>query len=107
MMPGCCLVKLQNYTFSISILNVTEEEKIIQVPQVILKDIDMEEHVTQKSVNAMQTRSKNTNIIFREERIQNSLRTEHLNQKEPKSLLELCREYNDVFHLEGNTLTHA
>ena len=33
------------------------------------------------------------------------MRTEHLNKEEKKTLLQLCEEYSDVFHLEGEPLT--
>ncbi|KAL6255509.1 hypothetical protein P5V15_013845 [Pogonomyrmex californicus] len=101
---GCCLVEPQNYTCPISISNITEEEKIVQVPQVTLEKIDIQEKITQKSVNAIQTKNRNIKLISREEQINKSLRTEHLNKEEQKSVLELCHEYNDVFHL-GDTLT--
>ncbi|KAL6256741.1 hypothetical protein P5V15_011675 [Pogonomyrmex californicus] len=102
---GCCLVEPRNYTCPISIINITEEEKIVQVPEVILEEINIQEKITQESVNAMQTKNKETKLISREEQINNSLRTEHLNEKERKSVLKLCHEYNDVFHLEGDTLS--
>jgi len=33
------------------------------------------------------------------------LKTEHLNQEEQESLLNLCRNFSDIFHLEGDKLT--
>lgn len=103
---GCCLVKPKDNTCPITIINVTEEEKIIQIPEVALEEVKIREHITQQSVNAVQINNK-IKSISREEQVGELIRTEHLNKEERKTLLELCREYNDVFHLEGETLTHT
>ncbi|KYQ47746.1 hypothetical protein ALC60_13222 [Trachymyrmex zeteki] len=41
----------------------------------------------------------------REERIKQLIQMAHLNQEEKEILLHVCDEYNDMFHLEGESLT--
>ena len=35
----------------------------------------------------------------------NNLRLDHLNKEERKTIIELCKEYSDVFYIEGEPLT--
>lgn len=37
--------------------------------------------------------------------IRNELRTDHLNEEEKELITDLCLEYEDIFYLEGDTLT--
>lgn len=38
-------------------------------------------------------------------RLREQLRTDHLNVEERVSLVKICEEYNDIFHLPGDMLT--
>jgi len=38
-------------------------------------------------------------------KLRNELRTDNLNSEERVSLIKICEEYNDVFHLPRNKLT--
>lgn len=38
-------------------------------------------------------------------KISNCLRTDHLNHEEKDSLIQICHEYNHIFHLESDTLS--
>jgi len=38
--------------------------------------------------------------------IENTLKLEHLNIEEKKNITEICTQYNDMFHLKGDPLTH-
>jgi hypothetical protein len=38
-------------------------------------------------------------------KLREELRTDHLNSEERVSLIKICEEYNDVFHLPGDKLT--
>jgi len=37
--------------------------------------------------------------------LREQLRIDHLNEEERVSLVKICEEYNDIFHLSGDTLT--
>jgi hypothetical protein len=56
----------------------------------------------------------NTVLIFsnslvedngRQSKLRDQIRTDHLNSEERVSLVKICEEYNDVFHLPGDRLT--
>jgi len=38
-------------------------------------------------------------------KLRDELRTDHLNNEERDSLVKICEEFNDIFHLSGDTLT--
>jgi hypothetical protein len=38
-------------------------------------------------------------------KLREELRTDHLNSKERVSLIKICEEYSDVFHLPGDKLS--
>jgi len=46
-------------------------------------------------------------LLSREERIKNLLRISHLNPEKKKALINTCTEFSDIFHLEGDPLTHT
>lgn len=86
-----------------SILNTTEKEVKIKNIEIYLDDISFSDNK-----NIMQI-SKNNNSVdsdsSRLSKITNLLRTDHLNQEEKSSLISICHEYNNIFHLEGDKLT--
>jgi hypothetical protein len=45
--------------------------------------------------------------ISRNEILNKTIRTEHLNNEERESVLRICHEFNRIFHLECDTLTHT
>ena len=44
-------------------------------------------------------------VTGRLSRFREQLRTDHLNDKERVSLVKICKEYHDIFHLSGDKLT--
>jgi len=44
-------------------------------------------------------------VAGRLSRLREQLRTDHLNDEERVSLVRICEEYHDIFHLSGDTLT--
>jgi hypothetical protein len=45
--------------------------------------------------------------ISRNEILNKTIRTEHLNNEGRESVLRICHEFNRIFHLECDTLTHT
>ena len=43
-------------------------------------------------------------VASRLSRLREQLRTDHLNDEERVSLVKICQEYNDIFHLSGDKL---
>lgn len=56
-------------------------------------------------VTRAETPCTDTPILSHSARIKDKLRMQHLNMKERKSLINICEEFNNVFHLEEKALT--
>lgn len=84
-----------------SIANTSEEEVTVNPPVVELSPLEViESNIAQ--VNAIGPHIEKSE---RYKLLQDSLRLEHLNTEEKKSLLELCKEYADTFYLPGDKLS--
>ncbi|PNF14896.1 hypothetical protein B7P43_G05140 [Cryptotermes secundus] len=90
-----------NGTCVTSIINSLETDVTIEPPVVVLEDIDNDE--CEKTVIIFTTQLAEDND--RLAKLRNELRTDHLNSEERVSLIKICEEYNDVFHLPGDKLT--
>ncbi|KAL4083068.1 hypothetical protein QTP88_028398 [Uroleucon formosanum] len=90
----------------VNIINISDEEKIIQ--PVSLSQIKYEVYREESVMHI--NHYKNENLINYPERIKQlkkELRTEHLNSEERDSIERVCIDFMDIFHLEGDKLTHT
>lgn len=96
------LVKVIKNKFAItSILNTTE--KSVKINKICLK---IEPIPCYNSTNIFHiSKTPNNTNSDRLDDITNSLRLDHLNKEERNSIIELCHNYNQIFHLEGDLLT--
>jgi len=53
-----------------------------------------------------QVNESGTLTLSPHKRIRKQIRIEHLN-KEEKKTEQICEDFNDIFHLEGDILTHT
>lgn len=84
------------------VVNGTENPVTLQPLQ--LEDVSCSEY--QESTTLVATHSqKETGDTNRLKRIKETLQTEHLNPEECNSLWKICREFTNIFHLSGDTLT--
>jgi hypothetical protein len=83
-----------------SLVNTLGEDVEIDPPYVDLQEIedDYENTVLMFSNSVVEVSSRLS-------KLRDELRTEHLNNEERISLIKICEEYNDVFHLTGDKLT--
>jgi len=83
-----------------SIVNTLGEDVIIDPPYVELEEAedDYDNTVFMFSNSVIDDSSRLS-------KLRNELRTDHLNGEERISLIKICEEYNDVFHLLGDKLT--
>ena len=82
-----------------SIINTTETDQTVELPRVVLEGLDKSESaltLTFSAVPGSHNRISN---------LRNQLRLDHLNSEERASLVTICEEYNDIFHLPGDKLT--
>lgn len=92
-----------------SIINTTESELKIKMPEVKLKNIEQNilKVLSLEAVEANGTVRVNQ-IDCRSERLEKlhlNLRTNHLNKEECETLIQDCEDFNHVFLLEGDKLT--
>jgi hypothetical protein len=78
----------------------TLEENVSLDPQVLLVAADDSE----EAVTLIHT-AVPVEVAGRLSRLREQLRTDHLNDEERVSLVKICKEYNDIFHFSGDTLT--
>ncbi|KMQ83001.1 hypothetical protein RF55_21213, partial [Lasius niger] len=71
------------------------------MPQVILEEIAQE---NTEEINTAQIKEKELDIP-RSEKVLQLLRTQHLNAEERKAIIEICKDFSDVLHLDGEPLT--
>ncbi|XP_077282383.1 uncharacterized protein LOC143908567 [Temnothorax americanus] len=98
---GNCLVMPENFLCPASILNMTEKTVEMLMPQVTLKELEQEEA---KEIEINQV-NKAEETMTRSEKVEKLIRTQHLNEEEKKTIMEICRDYSDVLHVEGEPLT--
>ncbi|KAG5314429.1 POL4 protein, partial [Pseudoatta argentina] len=79
-----CLVASNEYTCLISMLNTTGENVEIIMPLVTIEEL----WVTKKTYTLI-------------------IKDRHLNKEEKKTIEQICEDFNDIFHLEGDILTHT
>lgn len=79
-----------------SILNTLEKEVTIQESKLSLLPLPNESYIFE--INESHT-------VNRNDLLQKSLRTDHLNLEEEESLLKICYQFNKLFYLEGDKLT--
>lgn len=96
---GSTLTKVLNYKCLVSILNISNEPLTIAQPRVNVEPISANEY-TILDLN-------NVNYSDRYKRLKNIINLEGLNTEEADSLLEICKNFCDIFYLEGDKLSCA
>lgn len=94
------LTKEMNGKCITSIVNTREEDITLDLPQVLLETVDDSEEGMAQIHTAV-----HIEVAGRLSRLREQLRTNHLNEEERVSLVKICEEYHDIFHLSGDTLT--
>jgi len=93
------LTKAVNGVCITSIVNRTETDQTVELPCVVLEGLDEGESAL--TLTAVAGRDSDSGLSS----LRNQLRTDHLNSKERASIVTICEEYNDTFHLPGDKLT--
>ncbi|XP_070169655.1 uncharacterized protein [Polyergus mexicanus] len=98
---GNCLIEPTNYLCAVSIINTTDNTIEMLMPQVNIEEIKRGET---EEINIIRTLNKEE-VIPRSEKILRLLHTQHLNKEEKKTIMEICQDFSDVMHIEGEPLT--
>jgi hypothetical protein len=106
LMPGVylaeSLTKAMDGMCIISIVNTLEEDITLDLPQILLGEIDDNDESMPLIYTAVSVEDSG-----RLSRLREQPRTDHLNDEERVSLVKLCDEYNDIFHLPDDKLTYT
>lgn len=84
-----------------NVLNPGIKEGLVEGKEII-KGVYLSNAVTDSDSDCFKL---NTDRHSRLKQLREQLRTDHLNYEEKQSLLYLCEKYNEVFYLEGDTLS--
>ncbi|KAL4103382.1 hypothetical protein QTP88_018759 [Uroleucon formosanum] len=96
---GNIINTVQNGKVIISILNITEMPQNVSLNNLNKIRYDHEfEYNTQPIIN-------NDNKRKRINEIRKSIRSDHMDNEQRQSILEICEHYQDIFYLTGDTLT--
>ncbi|EFA04804.1 Retrovirus-related Pol polyprotein from transposon 412-like Protein [Tribolium castaneum] len=88
-----------------TILNTTNNR--IKVNQIAVKLRKIEEiDLTNDSTQILRV-NRNPDLSNRLKLLHENLRLNHLNKEEEESVKNVCNNYNDIFHLTGDDLTHT
>jgi hypothetical protein len=93
---GFANTEVHNNTSNRITLTLESPIKVINFPQ------SQQQHFDFFHIDSFLTKSK---TIEHCPDVQESIRTEHLNDEEKKTILSLCREFKDIFHNDNKTLT--
>ncbi|KAL4134764.1 hypothetical protein QTP88_006479 [Uroleucon formosanum] len=86
----------------ISMINPTEH--VVIVPDQDLISIKSEEFMESK-INAIRSNEETSANGSRLNKLNEEIHTEHLNKEEYDSLMTICKQFSDIFHLEGDKLS--
>jgi hypothetical protein len=82
-----------------SIINTTETDQTVELPCVVLEGLDKSESALILTLTA------DSGNDCRLLNLSNQLRLAHLSSEEKTSIVAICEEHNDIFHLPGDKLT--
>lgn len=97
------IVKVHNNKALTVCLNTTDKEVEINKLFVKLEPLANELREMNEIINV--NKINNDMERNRLSKLEQTLRTDHLNKEEKQSLVDLCKQYNHVFHLEGDKLS--
>lgn len=87
-----------------TVLNTTNQLVTLPNLSIVLQPIESLLSYDLHKINDHSTEQQKLHSNYRNEILVQSLRLDHLSQEEKESLLNICKEYNSIFHLEGDTL---
>lgn len=92
------LVKAVENSVTISLINTNEFSVEVDVAKFEFEKIDQYDifNLNNSWSDGISSRLKN---------LQSKLKLDHLNDEELNSILSICRDHNDIFHLDGDILT--
>ena len=103
LMCGNVIVTVQDQQIIIPVINSSEQSISISKPT--LEKLSYENFIEEKSCYLTRSELQTEGSSQRLSLLRESILTEHLNQEEMESILQICDGYSDIFHLDGDALT--
>jgi hypothetical protein len=98
--PGVYIASSLNRAVCVtSIINTTKTDQTVELPCVVLEGLDVSESALTLTL------TDESGNDCRLSNLRNQLRLDHLNSEERASIVAICEEHNDIFHLPGDKLT--
>lgn len=102
-----CIVSLKpNNRVNVTVLNTTESEIVIDNFEVRLTPFELPSSKCDDKPHELINQLSSLNIN-RSQKVLEQIRCSHLNSEEHKALMNCISRYTDIFHLEGEFLTHT
>jgi transposase InsO family protein len=99
------VTKVQNKRVLATLINPTEEAIRLKTPN--LKEL-IHEQFREALIHSVQVTDRQEEphaSSIRLKRLEEALRTDHLNSEERESLVAICQDYSDIFFLEGDRVS--
>lgn len=94
------LIMVKNNTSVISCINMNLVDSEIEIPKLTAYPINLKEVEIHHFDN-------DDELLNRTNKVSQLIRTGHMNTEEQKSIINICKDYKDVFFIEGDTFTFS
>lgn len=94
---GNAMIEINNGFSKIPILNINDTEINIYDLELDIDDFENYDMLFEENIN-LKNNDRKTQII-------NNIRVDHLNDQEKNSIINLCVQFQDIFHLKGDKLS--
>ena len=99
---GNILNVVKNQHILISVINPTETQQVIPIPELTELSYEIINEESIKNIRINKTTTIQNNRI---KLLKNVLECEHMNHEEKESIQQLCSEFSDIFFLEGDKIS--
>jgi len=82
-----------------------KHRKFIEIPE--LQNLSFEVIKESTIMKTKYVRQETTNPANRIQKLKESLRVEHMSVEERTAIQDLCKEFADIFHLEGDKISYT
>lgn len=96
-MGNCLINPTDDGHCNVAVINNNDFEVTINDPKLIIESLN--------SYNIYQLQDRYALTTDRLSRLSKAIRTDHMNREQLDSILDICKNYHDIFYLSGDTLS--
>lgn len=100
---GNVLNKVKDQQVLVSVINTSEESLSIKIPK--LQNLSFEIIKESNIMSVIDVQEETPDSKNRIQLLKESIRLEHTSTEERSTILDLCSEFADIFHLDGDKIT--